>query len=196
MFHTPPKKNSSLVSSLLFALLVYFVSMSSSTPFVMSPKAEVLTFKQRGGESLKDAWYRINDAQNRSTKKHTTKILLRNFYVGVTIWYRHILDTLTGGIFLGAHTSEAYKAIKSLVGNTPCDDVIPDISMEKVLERLSTIEKILSRIQEQIEKDNKLADQVDKIYCVMQNIAKRIKIAEGAIEEIFDDLDDKKIDNT
>ena len=31
-------------------------------------ETEVLTFKQKGGESLKDAWYRINDAQNRSTK--------------------------------------------------------------------------------------------------------------------------------
>ena len=70
-----PKKISSLVSSLLFALLVYFISMSSSTPFVMYPKAEVLTFKQRGGESLKDAWYRINDAQNKSTKKQATTVL-------------------------------------------------------------------------------------------------------------------------
>ena len=61
---------------------------------------------------------------------------------------------------------------------------------------MGAIEKNISRIQEQNEKDNKLADQVDKIYCVMQNIAKRIKIAEGAIEEIFDDLDNRKIDNT
>ena len=30
----------------------------------------------------------------------------------------------------------------------------------------------------------------------MQNIAKRIKIAESAIEEIFDDLDNEKNDNT
>ena len=30
----------------------------------------------------------------------------------------------------------------------------------------------------------------------MQNIAKIINIAEGAIEEILDDLDDEKIDNT
>ena len=71
--------------------------MSSSTPFVMSPESEVLTFKQRGGESLKDAWYRINDAQRRSTKKQSTHILLRNFYIGITSWYKYILDTITGG---------------------------------------------------------------------------------------------------
>ena len=33
-----------------------------SGPFVYG-ETEVLTFKQRGGESLKDAWYRINDSQ-------------------------------------------------------------------------------------------------------------------------------------
>ena len=40
-----------------------------------------------------------------------------------------------------------------------------------------------------------LVDQADKAYCVMQNIAKRIKIDEGAFEEILEVLD-KKIDNT
>ena len=88
------KKISSLVSSLLFEFAFIFVSMSSSTPFIMSPEYEVLTFKQRGAESLKDAWYRINDAQNRSTKRQATTIILRNFYVGVTSWYIHISLTL------------------------------------------------------------------------------------------------------
>ena len=49
-------------------------------------EAELLTFTQRGGESLKDAWYRINDSQKRATKKQSTTILLRNFYVGITSW--------------------------------------------------------------------------------------------------------------
>ena len=45
--------------------------MSSPFTFGVAPKAEVLTFKQRGGESLKDAWYRINDSQVRATKKQS-----------------------------------------------------------------------------------------------------------------------------
>ena len=57
--------------------------MSSSFTFGASPEADVLTFKQRTGESLKDAWYRINDAQHKSIKKQSTTILLRNFYAGV-----------------------------------------------------------------------------------------------------------------
>ena len=97
--------------------------MSSSTPFVMSLEAGVLTFKQRGGESLKDAWYRINDAQNRSTKKQATLVIFKNFFVGVINWYRYILDTLMGGNFLGAHTLEALNIIESLVGNPPINEI-------------------------------------------------------------------------
>ena len=107
----------------------------------MSPEAEVLTFKQRGGEILKDAWYRINDPQNRSTKKQATTILLRNFYVGVTNWYRYTLDTLMGGNFLGAHTLEALTVIESL-GNPPIDEIKTDVTLEHVLDRLDIIEKI------------------------------------------------------
>lgn len=65
-----------------------------------TPEVEVRSFRQQGGESLKDAWYRISDAHHRCTKKHSTMILLSNFYVGITSWYRYVLDTLTGVIFL------------------------------------------------------------------------------------------------
>ena len=44
-----------------------------------NPEVEVHSFKQQGGESLKDAWYRISNAHHRCTKKHSTTILLRNF---------------------------------------------------------------------------------------------------------------------
>jgi hypothetical protein len=54
-----------------------FVTMSN-------PEVEVRSFKQQGGESLKDAWYHINNAHHRCTKKHSTTILLRNFYVGIS----------------------------------------------------------------------------------------------------------------
>ena len=72
--------------------------MASSLLVACTAENEVLNFKQRGGESLKDAWYRICDAQNRSTRKQSTTVLLHNFYVGVTTWYRFVLDTITRGI--------------------------------------------------------------------------------------------------
>ena len=85
-------------------------------PFAFG-EAEVLTFNQRGGESLKDVWYRFNDSQSRATKKKSTTILLRNFYVRITSWNRFILDTAINGKFLEALVWEALNVIENLVGN-------------------------------------------------------------------------------
>jgi hypothetical protein len=81
-----------------------------------NPKVEICTFKLQGGESLKDAWYQIRNAHHRCTKNHSTMILLRNFYVGISSWNRYILDTLAGGNFPGTPALEACTLIESLVG--------------------------------------------------------------------------------
>ena len=91
--------------------------MSRFFTFGVTPEVEVFTFKQRGGESLKDAWYRINDSQNRATKKQSTTIMLRNFYVGITSWNRFFLDTAINGNFIEAPVWEALNVIKNLVGS-------------------------------------------------------------------------------
>lgn len=80
---------------------------------------EFLNFKQREGENLKDAWYRICNDQNRPIRRQSTTVLLRNFYVGVSPWIRYVLDTITGGNFLGSHTFDFYNDITNLVGSPP-----------------------------------------------------------------------------
>src|ERR1043165_3743209 len=101
--------------------------MSVPFTFGVTPEAEVLTFKQRGGESLKDAWYRINDSQKRATKKQPTTILLRNFYVGITSWNRFLLDTAISGNFTEAPVWEALNVIENLVGSLPIASMKEDI---------------------------------------------------------------------
>ena len=91
--------------------------MASPPIIVNTPGNEALNFKQREGENLKDAWYRICNAQNKSARKQSTTILLCNFYVGVTPWHRYILDTTTGGNFLGSHTFDSYNAMIDLFGS-------------------------------------------------------------------------------
>src|ERR1041384_1680908 len=103
--------------------------MSGSFTFGITPEVEVLTFKQRGGESLKDAWYRINDSQSRATKKQSTTILLRNFYVGITSWNRFILDTAINGNFLEATVWEALNVMENIVGNFPVASIQEDITL-------------------------------------------------------------------
>src|SRR3954469_4148746 len=92
-------------------------------------EAKVLTFTQRGGEILKDACYRINDSQKRSTKKQSTTILLRIFYVGITSWNMFVLDTAINGNFIEAPVWEALKVIENLVGSLPVASIKEDITL-------------------------------------------------------------------
>ena len=69
--------------------------MDSPSAIVSTPESEVLNLKQREEENLKDAWYRICNAQNISTRKHSTTVLLRIFYTSVNPWNRYVLDTIT-----------------------------------------------------------------------------------------------------
>ena len=63
-------------------------------------------------------------------------ILLRNFYVAITSWYRYVLDTLTGGNFLGTPVLEASNIIESLVGTPPVNDIKNEITLENVMKKL------------------------------------------------------------
>ena len=125
-----------LFARVLDCLLVVMTSLISSA---LSPKSEVLNFKQREGENLKDAWYRICNAQNRSTRKQSTLVLLRNFYVGASPWYRYILDTITGGNFLGSHTFDSYNAMLNLFGSPPLLVNGTTLTLEHVMQRLDII---------------------------------------------------------
>jgi len=115
--------------------------MNSSSPIVCTSENKVLNFKQRGGENLKDAWYRICNAHNRSIRKQSTVVLLRCFYVGITTWYRFVLDTITGGNFLMCPSLDAFNAMGNLVGSPPLMINETTLTLEHVMERLDAIEK-------------------------------------------------------
>ena len=144
--------------------------MSNSFTFGVAPEAEVLTFKQRGGESLKDAWYRISDSQQRSTKKQSTTVLLRNFYVGITSWNRFILDTSIGGNFLEAHTLEALNVIEILVGAPPIVDTNTEITLGHIMERLDKIENSMQGMSKINEIDKRIRGSVSRIDSSIKNV--------------------------
>jgi DNA-directed RNA polymerase subunit H (RpoH/RPB5) len=133
-----------------------------------SPEVEVRTFKQQGGESLKDAWYRISNSHHRCTKKHSTMILLRNFYVGITSWYRYVLDTLAGGNFLCTPALEACTLIESLVGVPPIHVVKTEVTLEEVLEKLRSLEKSLPNILDNASRVNELIGSIGKRITVLE----------------------------
>jgi hypothetical protein len=135
-----------------------------------NPKVDVRTFKQQGGESLKDSWYRISNTHHRCTKKHSTMILLRNFYVGISSWNRYVLDTLAGGNFLGTPALEACTLIESLAGVPPIHIVKIEITLEEVIEKLSSLEKSLPN----------LLDNASQVNESIESIGKRITALEAS----------------
>ena len=120
----------------------------ASTPIIINtPESEVLNFKQREEENLKDAWYRICNAQNRSTRKLSTSVILRNFYVVTTSWNRYILDTITEGNFLGSHTFDSYNAMTELFGPPPLLVNGTVLTLEHVMQRLEIIENKVAIVE-------------------------------------------------
>jgi hypothetical protein len=135
-----------------------------------NPEVEVCTFKQQGGASLKDAWYRISDAHHRCTKKYSTMILLRNFYVGISSWNRYVLDTLAGGNFMGTPALEACTLIESLLGVPHINVVKTDITLGEVIEKLISLEKSMPN----------LLDNASQVNESIESIGKRITALEAS----------------
>ena len=66
--------------------------MASLNAPPLLPDFEVLYFKQKQGEILKVAWYRLMESYRVCNLKGDAKILLRNFYVGLALHHRQLLD--------------------------------------------------------------------------------------------------------
>jgi len=143
-------------------------------PFAFG-EAEVLTFTQRGGESLKDAWYRINDSQKRATKKQSTTILLRNFYVGITSWNRFLLDTAISGNFTEAPVWEALNVIENLVGSLPIASIKEDITLAHIMRKLENIELEMPSIDRMNELERKIQGNLNRLDNSMQKIIKTLE---------------------
>ena len=73
--------------------------MASSVFIPSSPDFEVLHFKQRQGENLKDSWFRMLESYRTCAIEGDFKILIRNFYVGLTLPHKQLLDFAAKGFF-------------------------------------------------------------------------------------------------
>src|SRR3954466_1539562 len=151
-------------------------------PFAFG-EAEVLTFTQRSGESLKDAWYRINDSQKRSTKKQSTTILPINFYVGITSWNRFVLDTAINGNFIEAPFWEALNVIENLVGSLPIPSIKEDITLAHIMGKLEKIELEMPSIDRLNELDRKIQWNLSRVDSSIQKIVKSLETIKSVDEK-------------
>src|ERR1044072_8846248 len=143
-------------------------------PFAFG-EVEVLTFTQRGGESLKDAWYRSSDLSKRATKKQSTTILLRKFYVGITSWNRFLLDTAISGNFTEAPVWEALNVIENLVGSLPIASIKEDITLAHIMRKLENIELEMPSIDRMNELDHKIQGNLNRLDNSMQKIIRTLE---------------------
>ena len=122
--------------------------MASPSITVSTPDFEVLHFKQRQGESLKDAWYRMVESYRSCTIEGDFKILLRNFYVGLTLPHRQLLDFSAKGNFIEVDPSIAYEIIEGIVGVLPPQKGL-HLTQEgtQILEKLCELKKIIEPLK-------------------------------------------------
>ena len=79
--------------------------------------------------------------------KQYTVVLLHCFYVGITTWYRFVLDTITDGNFLMRSTLDAFSAMGNLLGSPPLMINGTTLTLKHVMVRLDAIEnKILTEV--------------------------------------------------
>ncbi|KAE8774064.1 Far1 [Hordeum vulgare] len=134
-----------------------------------SPKNQVLNFKQIEEESLKDAWYRICNAQSRSTR----------------------------GKFLWSHTVDSYGAIMNLVGLPPLMVTGTTLTLEHVMQRLDAIENKIATIELIEGLDRKIHNQItqygSKVGMVLKNLREKEPIVNdssriGKLEDVITNL--------
>ncbi|KAE8811488.1 Far1 [Hordeum vulgare] len=131
-----------------------------------TPENEVLNFRQNEEENLKDAWYRICNAQSRSTR----------------------------GNFLGSHTVDSYRAIMNLVGSPPLMVNGTTLTLEHVMQRLDAIENKIATVELIEGLDRKIHNQItqygSKVGFFLKNLREKELIVNdssriGKLEDVI-----------
>ncbi|KAE8797039.1 Far1 [Hordeum vulgare] len=134
-----------------------------------TPENEVLNFRQNEEQNLKDAWYRICNAQSRSTR----------------------------GNFLGSHSVDSYRAIINLVGSPPLMVNGTILTLEHVMQRLDAIENKIATVELIEGLYRKIYNQISQYGSRVGNFLKNLKEKElivndssriGKLEDVITNL--------
>ncbi|KAE8791263.1 Far1 [Hordeum vulgare] len=120
-----------------------------------TPKNEVLNFRQNEEENLKDACYRICNAQSRSTREN----------------------------FLGSHTIDSYRAIITLVGSPPLMVNGTMLTLEHVMQRLDAIENKIATVELIEGLDRQIHNQITQYGSKVENLLKNLKEKELIVND-------------
>ena len=120
--------------------------MASLISSPLSPENEVLNFKQRLGENLKDAWLRIMESHRNCTYEINLRIFLRSVYVGLNMSHRQLLDCVAKRNFIEIDPHIALEIIEGIVGTLPQQKgPHPTKEETQVFEKNCEVTKILQK---------------------------------------------------
>ena len=68
---------------------------------------------------MKDAWRRLMESYRICNLKGDAKILLRNFYIGLALHHRQLLDFAAEGNFIELDANAAYEILEGILGVPP-----------------------------------------------------------------------------
>ena len=158
--------------------------MASSFFVPSSPDFEVLHFKQRHGENLKDAWFRMLESYRSCALEGDFKILIRNFYVGLTLPHKQLLDFAAKGEFIEIDPSSAYGIIEGIVGVLPRQNGSP-FSLEGAqnLEKLLELQKLVEPFKNIVRSINRMNNLITLYNKRLDALNQRISEHEGKCKE-------------
>ena len=151
--------------------------MTSVTIPPLSPDFEVLYFKQKQGENLKDAWYRLMESYHVCSVKGDLKILLRNFYIGLTMHHRQLLDFAAKGNFIESEANTAYEIIEGILGIPPPQKGFA-FTQEgaQILDKLGDMQKNLVELQKSHEPIKNINGNLNRTNTLISLCNKRLDI--------------------
>jgi hypothetical protein len=84
---------------------------------VSRPLSSTSNFKKHPGETLKDAWVRINRIHYEDPTSCENEKLDLYFYYEIDHWYQNALDGATGGSFVLSKPSCAAMTLRRIIGS-------------------------------------------------------------------------------
>src|ERR1041385_7027572 len=121
--------------------------------------------------------------KKRATKKQSTTILLRNFYVRITSWNRFLLDTAINGNFIEAPVWEVLNVIENLVGSLPIVSIKEDITLAHIMRKLEKIELEMPSIDRMNDLDRKIQGNLNRLDNSMPKIIKTLETTKSLHEK-------------
>jgi hypothetical protein len=103
--------------------------------------------------------------------------------VGITTWYRFVLDTITGGNFLMCPSMDAFNAMGNLVGSPPITINETTLTLEHVMQRLDAIENKVPIVEHIENLDKKIHNHVAQFGSKLGITLKMLKEKEPIINE-------------